>query len=129
MSGRFVLDASVVIALMRGDNSIVQRLSQADEVLIPSIVLGELYYGAHNSSRVDANLLQTRSLASNYAVLSCDERVAEEYGVIRRELRVKGALIPENDIWIAATARLHGLTLATRDAHSTSVDGLSMEAW
>ncbi len=50
MNGRFVLDTNVVIALMRGDIGVVQRLSQVDEVFIPSIVLGELYYGAHNSS-------------------------------------------------------------------------------
>ncbi|HEY4572503.1 MAG TPA: PIN domain-containing protein [Thermoanaerobaculia bacterium] len=41
----------------------------------------------------------------------------------------KGRPIPENDIWIAASARQHGLTLATRDGHFDDVDGLITETW
>jgi PIN domain-containing protein len=45
-------------------------------------------------------------------------------GEIRDRLRLKGRPIPENDIWIAATAVQHGLPLATRDDHFKEV-----EAW
>jgi tRNA(fMet)-specific endonuclease VapC len=39
------------------------------------------------------------------------------------------ALIPENDIWIAASAVQYGLTLATRDRHFEEVERLQTEAW
>ena len=38
-------------------------------------------------------------------------------------------MIPESDVWIAATALQHGLTLVTRDAHFGEVEGLDTEAW
>jgi tRNA(fMet)-specific endonuclease VapC len=37
--------------------------------------------------------------------------------------------IPENDIWIAATAIQFGLTLISRDNHFVFVDNLSVEQW
>ena len=38
-----------------------------------------------------------------------------------------GKPIPENDIWIAATAMQYNLTLITRDSHFNYVSGLSFE--
>jgi tRNA(fMet)-specific endonuclease VapC len=40
-----------------------------------------------------------------------------------------GQPIPENDIWIAALARQHELTLVTRDKHFADVESLVVEAW
>jgi len=63
------------------------------------------------------------------SVLACDQATAREYGQIKARLRAKGRPLPENDIWIAAIARLHGLTLVTRDQHFREVEGLAWEAW
>ena len=62
-------------------------------------------------------------------MLPCDLGTAAAYGQIKDELRLKGRPIPENDVWIAAVARQHGLILASRDDHFRSVDGLAVEAW
>jgi tRNA(fMet)-specific endonuclease VapC len=62
-------------------------------------------------------------------VLVCDVETARHYGRVRNELRRKGRPIPENDIWIAATARQHDLILVTRDPHFDEVEGLPIEAW
>jgi tRNA(fMet)-specific endonuclease VapC len=40
-----------------------------------------------------------------------------------------GRPIPENDIWIAASAMEHGLILATRDGHFNEVNDLIVEIW
>jgi predicted nucleic acid-binding protein len=37
--------------------------------------------------------------------------------------------MPTNDLWIAATAIQHGLTLAARDIQFDWIDGLSVEQW
>lgn len=42
---------------------------------------------------------------------------------------VKVAPIPENDIWIAASALRHGLVLVSRDGHFDSIEGLPIEPW
>ena len=49
MSGRVVLDTNIVIALFAKEGAVQQRLDEADEVFVSSIVLGELYYGAQKS--------------------------------------------------------------------------------
>jgi tRNA(fMet)-specific endonuclease VapC len=51
------------------------------------------------------------------------------YGEIKSSLRQKGKPIPDNDIWIAASARQHSLTLVTRDAHFDEIDDLARERW
>lgn len=94
-----------------------------------SITLGELYYGAYNSGKVASNLQNIRQFAQLVTVLGCDAATGERYGQIKRALRIKGTPIPENDIWIAAVALQHSLTLATRDEHFQKVDGLLVERW
>jgi tRNA(fMet)-specific endonuclease VapC len=64
-----------------------------------------------------------------FPVLACDAETAQHYGRIRNVLLAKGRPIPENDIWIAASARQHGLTLVTRDGHFGSVEDLIVERW
>ena len=39
------------------------------------------------------------------------EDTAQRYALILNDLRCSGAIIPTNDIWIAATAMEHGLRL------------------
>lgn len=58
-----------------------------------------------------------------------DELVSIEYGKIKSSLRKKGSPIPENDIWIAAIALRHNLTLVTRDKHFNEITGLKLKNW
>jgi predicted nucleic acid-binding protein len=49
MSGRYLLDTSILIALFADETAVKEKLAQASEVFIPSIAVGELYYGAWKS--------------------------------------------------------------------------------
>lgn len=62
-------------------------------------------------------------------MLGCDTDTARRYGDIKHGLRVKGSPLPENDIWIAAIALQHNLTLATRDAHFREIPNLNTNPW
>ncbi len=46
MSGRFLLDPNIVIALFADEAIAKQNLAQASEVFIPSFVIGERCYAA-----------------------------------------------------------------------------------
>jgi tRNA(fMet)-specific endonuclease VapC len=129
MSGRYLLDTNVIIALFAQDPSLPLQLEQAEEVFVPSIALGELYYGARKSGRVEQNLARIDEFAASSSVLSCSEDTAQEYGVIKSELRARGRPIPENDVWIAAIARQYSLVLATRDTHFDTIEDLEHEVW
>ena len=128
MTGSCLLDTNIVIAFFSGETAVVTRVEQAAEVLLSSIVVGELDYGARKSGRVQQNLARIAELVEQTAILDCDEGTAQRYGTIKQALHNKGRPIPENDIWIAATAMEYDLTLITRDAHFAEIEGLKIEA-
>src|SRR5690349_2836081 len=116
-TGRYLLDTNVVIALFADDASVKARLAAAAEVFVAATVLGELYFGAKKSGRPAANVAKVDQFAAANSVLPCDAATARHYSDVKDGLRLKGRPIPENDIWIAAVALQHGLTLVSRDAH------------
>lgn len=129
MAGRFLLDTNIVIALFAQDPSVQEQLRRAEAVFLPSIVLGELYYGARRSTKVETNPGRIDELAASTLVLPCDIGAAQQYGLIKNSLRVRGRPLPENDVWVAAIACQHALTLVSRDEHFKEVDGLRLESW
>jgi len=129
MNGRFLLDTNIVIALFSREAVVEARLAIATEVFIPSVVVGELYYGAYKSVRVEENITKIDEFAASNTILVCDARTAQEYGQIKNLLRAKGRPIPDNDIWIAAIGKQYGLTLITRDTHFGEVSRITIEAW
>ena len=129
MNGKYLLDTNIVIAIFAGDRAVLDPLAQSNDIFLPTIVLGELYYGARKSTHVDANISRIDELAASSALLGCDIDTARHYGTIKNDLRAKGRPIPENDIWIAAVAQQHGLTLVSRDKHFNEVDRLSLQVW
>jgi tRNA(fMet)-specific endonuclease VapC len=72
MSGRFLLDTNIVIALFAGEVIVKDNLTQASEVFIPSIVIGELCYGARKSRRVETNLARVDELVAGSTILVCE---------------------------------------------------------
>ncbi len=129
MSGRFLLDTNIAIAFLEGNVSVQQYCAEAEAVFVTSTIMGELYYGAYKSGRVAENLARIEEFIATNNVLVCDTETANYYGQIRNLLRQKGRPIPDNDIWIAAVAMQHQLTLVSRDAHFQEVDGLLIEIW
>lgn len=127
MSGKFILDTNIVIAVFSNDMAVKELLSTAIEVFIPNIVIGELYFGAFNSGRKSENVALIDEFVIKSSILNCDSNTSKEYGSLKSELRIKGKPIPENDIWIAALARQYAKTLVTRDDHFKVVDGLDLE--
>jgi len=62
------------------------------------------------------------SISRDRSILFCDQGTARAYGEIKHALRCKGRPIPENDLWIAAIAAQHDLTLVSRDDHFNHID-------
>lgn len=109
----------------------VRKLAElpSNSLFIPVIALGELYFGALKSARSTENLPRFRRFAASSNVVPCDEATAQHYASVRDTLRHGGRPIPENDLWISAVALQHDLTLVSRDAHFSHVEGLRIESW
>jgi len=129
MSGRYLLDTNIIIALFADEVAVKNSLVNADEVFIPSIAIGELCYGARKSGRSKENLERIDEFIANSTVLGCDVQTARYYGEIKNAISLKGHPLPENDIWIAAIALQYNLALVTRDAHFLEIENLQTVAW
>lgn len=127
MNGRILLDTNIVIAVFSGEESIQRCIEKANEIFIPVIVIGELYFGAYNSMNMERNIEKIDEFVANLTILSCDAYTAKIYGKIKGNLKKKGKPIPENDIWIAALADQYGLLLVTKDSHFKNIDDVSVE--
>ncbi|MFZ4776267.1 MAG: type II toxin-antitoxin system VapC family toxin [Terrimicrobiaceae bacterium] len=127
-----ILDTSFVIAVEREAKR--REPDKADAFLeahsgetmfITFTVAGELACGASASAHT-----QWRRLCQPYAVLPWSMEISWEYGEIYRQLSAAGTLIGTNDLWIAATARFHGMPLVTANhVEFSRVAGLEILAF
>ena len=123
---RVCLDTNAYSRLMGGHAPLTQLLESADEVLVPTTVLGELHAGFELGSRREAN---RRELAEFLALPGVEATaittdIAERYGILVGQLSRQGTPIPTNDIWLAAIALETGTRLITYDSHFENVPGL-----
>lgn len=128
-NGKYLLDTNIVIAMFANEINIEEERQYTGKVFLPSPVIGELYYGARNSDRPIENIAKINRLTERIPNISCNLETARWYGIIKNQLRRKGHLIPDNDIWIAAIALQRELILVTRDAHFNEVESLHLEKW
>lgn len=92
---------------------------RGDSLEISIITWGELAAGFESEDAL--NLLLRR-----IQVLSLHRQVAWEAGKIEKSLGATGRKLGENDNWIAATARVWGLRLVTRDEAFRRVPDLAV---
>jgi tRNA(fMet)-specific endonuclease VapC len=82
MNGNILLDTNIVIALFANEVSIINNLRKVEEIFIPCIVVGELFFGALKSEKVNDNLSRLNEFASHNIILGCDIDTAFRYGQI-----------------------------------------------
>lgn len=129
MSGRYLLDTDIVIPLLNGERSVRLALENTEKTFLSAISVGELYFGAAKSGRPEANRVLIDDFLRHRIVLACNSAVAREYGRIKSLLKGQGTPLPENDIWIAATALHHKLILVSRDQHFRAIAELTTVRW
>jgi len=82
-----------------------------------------------SSGRPEANRAVLDQFLNGKVVLTCNLAVAREYGQLKGALKVQGKPLPENDMWIAAIALHHNLTVASRDRNFGEIAGLVVAGW
>jgi tRNA(fMet)-specific endonuclease VapC len=130
----YLLDTDMCIYLLNGNSRVKARVAQvgvaALAVAIPTV--GELYFGAYNSARVEANVARVRAFLSppGPQILLVDELVAERFGRFKAALRREGKPIGDIDLFIAGVAVCRGLTVVTNNTeHFERLPDLSLENW
>lgn len=128
-NGKLVVDTNAVIAYREGLPTVCNRIDESDILFLPVVVLGELLYGAINSSKPRKNEYEINIFSANSVLVSIDEAIAICYAKVRLKLKKTGCPIPENDIWVAAT-RLHlEAPLLSKDCHFDNISGMNVINW
>ena len=125
---KLALDTNAYRALGDGDRRLAEEVRAAEIVGLPMVVLGELWFGFMNGTKLRQNVATLeRFLATpRVRVLEPDQQTTRVFGEIATLLRRAGVAIQQNDIWIAALCKQHGFALATRDQGFQHVLGLEV---
>ena len=121
-----VLDTNVITKLLDKDSAAISLVQKIDKLFTSVIVTGELYFAAANSTRREANFQKIFEALSCMDIIPIDDAVCMSYAEIKLELKRKGKLIPDNDIWIAACACVHDLSVATFDRHFFEISQIEL---
>ena len=127
---RFLLDTDWVVSFLNGKPHTVTLVTKllAGGTAISAVSYGEAFEGLLGTPDEDARMSAFDEFASLVNVINVGVGIARQFARIRQDLRSRGLLIPDNDIWIAATALEHGLTLVTRDTHFQRVPDVTLFA-
>ncbi len=119
-----ILDTNALSAWAEGHGGVEMPLRSAERLVVPSVVLGEYFFGIRQSRqrrRYEDWLALYLPLTEIATVSSA---TADAYADIRMELKRSGAPIPQNDAWVAALAYQHGLAVLSNDRHFDAVAGV-----
>jgi predicted nucleic acid-binding protein len=123
------VDTNAVSAFAEGNQSVREKLAAGPGPYLPVIVLGEYRFGLLGARDHERRLAWLGELARHWTVLEVSVDTAATYAEIRQALKERATPIPSNDVWIAALARQHNLSILSADPHFDSVPGIRRIAW
>lgn len=123
-----LLDTSAYSAFNRRDERLRQWINATQQLVVPSIVLGELRAGFAAGSQTERNEVLLRRFldAPRVSVIHVDDQTTHLYAQIYAALRRAGTPMGTNDMWIASLALQHDLSLLTLDSDYTRVPDLML---
>jgi predicted nucleic acid-binding protein len=122
---KLVLDTNIYCDYAEGLPDTVDAIATyGQSIFIPSVVLGELFFGFMKGSSQQFNEKKLRQIVSRLKIeiIDVNTDVARKYAMIYLSLQRRGMKIPINDVWIAACCMEVGGTLLTRDKHFELMD-------
>ena len=124
----FTLDTSAYSAFNRGDTRLRTWFNSKNDIIVPSIVIGELRAGfvVGTKQKENEGLLQRFLDSHNVYIQTLSEKTTHIYSQIYLKLREKGKPIGTNDMWIAAIALELDNELLTLDADFANIPDLML---
>ncbi len=129
----YLLDTNICIFFMKNMYpELTEKLFSLDpaSLLISSVTVYELEYGAEKSNRGEKNRQRLALFLAPFKILPFTADDAVTAGKIRAFLEKQGTPIGPYDIQIAAQASTRGVTLVTHNSSEFSrVPNLKVEDW
>jgi predicted nucleic acid-binding protein len=127
----FLVDTDICSAYMKGNPHVWQRFMQyRGQLHVSAITTGELFTWALRAKAPPKRLQTLLALLSDVTVLDVTLDVGRKFGEVRATLLDAGLATPEMDLFLAATALAHDLTLVTHNVQDFAhIPGLRMQDW
>jgi len=131
----FLIDTSVLIEHERGRLDLTPhvRWRGEEDLYLSVITASELLHGVHRARDPATRARRAawvESVLERFPRLPVDLATARAHARIHADLAAQGNLIGPHDLWLAATAMTHGLTLVTASGREFDrVPGLLVESW
>ena len=130
---KYVLDTNACIRILKGDSpSMLRSIANisSENIIIPSIVRFELYYGAYKSSRPEETLRKLKYFLTAFEHADLNSHIGEIAGRVRADLERKGMPVGPYDLLIGATALSLNAVLITHNKKEFSrIPDLVIEDW
>ncbi|NEO87816.1 MAG: type II toxin-antitoxin system VapC family toxin [Spirulina sp. SIO3F2] len=113
----FVCDTNIVSELTRPEpnRGVVNWVDSKPFLYVSAVTVEEMTFGLTINPKVRALEWFKAQFKEKFKVLPIDEEIAEMAGVLRGKFRKQGRPREQADMLIAATAKIYGLTLVTRN--------------
>jgi predicted nucleic acid-binding protein len=121
---RALADTSVFVAL---EQNRPRRRKVPDEILVSVVTVGELQLGVLMADDATTRAKRLRTLTyveSTFEPVPIGAAAAREWARLVAQCRRARRRVPVNDLWIAATAITHDLSVLTQDDDYDGISGL-----
>jgi tRNA(fMet)-specific endonuclease VapC len=129
----YLLDTNICIYIInKHPRSVMKKVYDIDpgEIVISSVSVAELEYGASKSMQRDQNRTALRDFLSPFEIIPFSARDAEIYGILRADLERREELIGPYDMQLASQALARDLILVTNNtAEFNRINKLRLENW
>jgi predicted nucleic acid-binding protein len=127
----YLIDSDICSAHLKQHVNVNKFVLQyAGRLHISTISMGELLTWGLRREASSIRKAGLRDFLKGVEILPVTIAIAEEFGRLRAKLFDAGHPTPEMDLWIAATAIHHNLTLVTHNTrHFSHIQGLTLEDW
>jgi len=113
----FLFDTNILSELARPhpNPSVLSFTSEISLIAISAITIDEVAYGLTAKPNMRLKAWFDRFVINHCFVLPVTEAIAKQAGEMRGKLQIEGKPRSQADMLIAATAKVHQLTLVTRN--------------
>ena len=122
------IDTNVLIELFEHNYQLPDMFRRYDRIHLPATVIGEYRAGITDSQlgRMNSRKLADYLKHETVDAVPITDATAEVYAKVFNALKARGRPIPQNDMWIAASALEHGADILTYDEHFRAVPMLTV---
>ena len=129
----YLLDTNIVSALLKQNLEVELKVTEIRRkgqfIGISAVTYYEVQRGILRSNATK-KLAWFQQFCQDYPILLLDDlRIFQKASEIHADLTIRGRIIQDADILIAATAIIHNLILVSYDSDLTRVRDLQLENW